>query len=122
MRISRKTWRCFHCDEVFRSPAEARLHFGADQGHDPICKLRMPGEYHLLNILRDQEQQLERYRAEDSEVMRAMHSMHADHAAALRGEEEKGYARGLRDANHVEPQPFIPACSVCGEPGCPDHM
>lgn len=107
--IGRKQWRCFHCDEVSTRREDARLHFGADQGHDPICKLRMPGEYHLLNILRDQEQQLERYRAEDSEVMRAMHSMYADHAGALRREEEKGYARGLRDArlqegsNYVEP-------------------
>lgn len=26
----RKTWRCFHCDEVFRSRKSAWLHFGDD--------------------------------------------------------------------------------------------
>jgi hypothetical protein len=25
-----KSWRCFHCDEVFTSEAEARDHFGVD--------------------------------------------------------------------------------------------
>ncbi len=36
----RKTWRCFHCDEVFRSRKQALLHFGdADyEGRDvPAC-------------------------------------------------------------------------------------
>ena len=27
----RKVWRCFHCDEVFRSRKRARLHFGGDE-------------------------------------------------------------------------------------------
>lgn len=27
----RKTWRCFHCDEVFRSRKAAWAHFGPDQ-------------------------------------------------------------------------------------------
>ena len=26
----RKSWRCFHCDEVFHSRKSARLHFGSD--------------------------------------------------------------------------------------------
>ena len=29
-KSKRKTWRCFHCDEVFRSRKAARLHFGSD--------------------------------------------------------------------------------------------
>ncbi len=28
MRRIRKAWRCFHCDEVFRSRKAARAHFG----------------------------------------------------------------------------------------------
>lgn len=90
-------WLCFHCEEVFTDREQARLHFGADSTTDPICKLRMPGEYHLINVLRDQEQQLERYRAEDSEILRAMYSMQAEHGAALRREEEKGFERGVKD-------------------------
>ena len=31
MPRDRKTWRCFHCDEVFRSKKQARLHFGGDE-------------------------------------------------------------------------------------------
>lgn len=36
----RKQWRCFHCDEVFRSRKAAWAHFGPDDGCDklpPAC-------------------------------------------------------------------------------------
>lgn len=35
----RKTWRCFHCDEVFRSRKAAWRHFGPDDGCEefPPC-------------------------------------------------------------------------------------
>jgi hypothetical protein len=35
-----KAWRCFHCDEVFRSRKAAWLHFGPDEGCEklpPAC-------------------------------------------------------------------------------------
>jgi hypothetical protein len=35
---------------------------------------------------------------EDTELHREIYRLKADHATALRREEEKGYARGLRDA------------------------
>lgn len=36
----RKQWRCFHCDEVFRSRKSAWLHFGPDEACEklpPAC-------------------------------------------------------------------------------------
>lgn len=93
-----KTWRCFHCDEVLTTYAAARHHFGREQGSDPVCVIKAPGEWALVAALRNAEDQLARYRAEDGDVLRAMHSMASDHQQALRREEEKGYARGLEDA------------------------
>lgn len=94
----KKTWRCFHCDEVFRSVDAARLHFGSDQFREPACLIKAAGEHALLVALRNAEDELRRYRAEDSDVLRAMHSQESDHVQALRREEEKGYSRGIRDA------------------------
>lgn len=103
MSAEQKIWRCFHCDEVFTTYAAARHHFGRNESANPVCVIKAPGEWALVAALRAAEDQLARYRVEDSDVLRAMHSMVADHQVALRREEEKGYARGLRDAQHVEP-------------------
>lgn len=93
-------WRCFHCGETFTRGQErwAREHFGRDEGETPICLIRSAGESALLTALRNAQDELTRYRAEDSDLMRALWSMQADHAVALRREEERGYANGLRDA------------------------
>jgi len=93
-----KEWRCFHCDEVFTTEVDARNHFGSDQSSEPACQIKVAGEFALLQALRNAEDQLARYRNDDSDVLRAMWSAQADHATALRREEEKGYERGLRDA------------------------
>lgn len=93
-----KTWRCFHCDDVFRTQVDARNHFGSTEVSEPACLIKAPGEFALLQALRNAEDELARYRREDSDVLRAMWSMQSDHATALRREEEKGYERGLRDA------------------------
>lgn len=92
-----KSWRCFHCDDVFHTEIEARNHFGSTQDADPACRIKVAGEFALLQALRNAEDELARHRSADSDVLRAMHSMQADHATALRREEEKGYERGLRD-------------------------
>lgn len=93
-----KTWRCFHCDEVLRTQRDARLHFGNTNGSEPACLIKAPGEFALLTVLRNAEDELARHRSEDTDVLRAMWSMQSDHAEALRREEEKGYARGIEDA------------------------
>lgn len=93
-----KKWRCFHCDEVFEDRGEAALHFGETTDAPPACQMRTAGERALLVVLRNAEAELSRYRAEDSDVLRAMHATAADHAAEVRRVEELGYARGLQDA------------------------
>src|SRR5580658_9673095 len=35
-KAKRKTWRCFHCDEVFLSRKAAWAHFGPDDGCDKL--------------------------------------------------------------------------------------
>lgn len=86
-----RSWRCFHCDQVFTDEASARAHFGVSQMDIPYCEMK-------AEDVREMESELERYRAEDTALHRQIHAMQADHYTALKREEEKGYARGLRDA------------------------
>lgn len=97
-------WRCFHCGETFTKPQErwAREHFGMDCSATPVCLMRIPGEDGLIANLRKNETELAAYRAEDSDILRAMAQMQGDHALALRRSEEEGYSRGLRDAGYKE--------------------
>lgn len=92
-------WRCFHCGEGFTRKQErwAREHFGRDETAEPVCLIRSAGESALLTALRNAEDELSQRRAEDSDVIRAMMAMAADHGQALRREEEKGYARAIED-------------------------
>jgi hypothetical protein len=92
----RKQWRCFHCDDLFRSPHAAAIHFGSFMDAKPACLL--PHEQHLVEHIRDLERQLDSYRDDRDQIMRAIVTLEGEHARALRDEEEKGYARGLRDA------------------------
>lgn len=92
-------WRCFHCGEAF-TKAQVRWaaeHFGRTQDAEPVCLIRTAGESALLTALRNAEDQLAGYRVDDSDLMRAMYSMQADHAQALRREEERGYNKGVQD-------------------------
>lgn len=91
-------WTCFHCGETFLNPNLARVHFGAMPDATPGCMLRVQGkERGLLFQLREIEAEIARYREEDTDLHRRIAGMAADHGAALRREEEAGYARGLRD-------------------------
>lgn len=103
-------WRCFHCGDVFTQAQErwAREHFGADQDALPVCQMRLPGEWHLLTVLRKMEAELRSYREEDTDLWRSLHAMSADHAEALRREEERGYSKGLADArSELNPPPAL---------------
>lgn len=95
-------WTCFHCGDHFPGDCSgqyhARQHFGRTPDATPVCLMRVPGEYHLLRALRAAEDSLARYRTEDGDMHRAMSAMQSEHAQALIREEEKGYARGLEDA------------------------
>lgn len=97
----RKQWRCFHCDTVFTSLTCAAIHFGADESSTCACVL--PHEQHLVKHIRDLEEQIARYRAEDSDVMRSIYTLEADHRQALIRAEEDGYNRGVRDMTNQRP-------------------
>ena len=84
-----REWRCFHCDEVFTDPEDARRHFGDDLS-DAACQID-------ASAVREMERELARYRAEDSDKDRDMYRMQAEHTVALRRAEEEGYRRGLID-------------------------
>ena len=83
-------WRCFHCDEAFTDAESAALHFGKSEYQNPICSVDT-AEYRAM------EERVRRCNEEDSDLHREIHGLHAQHHIELQREEEKGYARGLRD-------------------------
>lgn len=86
-----KEWRCFHCDESFPDRDAARLHFGTSERQSPICAVDQ-AEYRAM------EKRMEAYNAEDAEIHHEMYAQRNRHAQELLRAEEKGYARGLKDA------------------------
>jgi hypothetical protein len=95
--MPRHGWTCFFCGDTFATPGAARDHFGADPLADAACRIKAGEERGLVMMLRRAEEQLARYRAEDSDTDRAMMALQADHRQALIRAEELGYERGLRD-------------------------
>lgn len=93
--MARKQWRCFHCDEVFTTIACAATHFGLGDTL-PACKIAAH-EVHLVWYIRKLEDQIAAYRSEDSDVMRSIWTLEADHRQALIRAEEDGYNKGVRD-------------------------
>lgn len=86
------TWRCFHCNEVFNTTAAATEHFGQRLTAQPACQIDIT-EYRTM------EARMHRYNEEDSDMHREIHRMESDHRQKLLREEEKGYARGMKDAS-----------------------
>lgn len=85
-------WRCFYCDQVFLSWKEALEHFGPGRVVEkPLCQ-------EDGRRLRQMEVELARYREEDTDLHREISRLRADHALDVQRAEEKGYARGLKDA------------------------
>lgn len=88
-------WTCFHCAEHFRptfaGQQAARHHFGDHPAEQPACTIDARAFRAMQDLVR-------RYQDEDTELHREIQRLQAGHAVALRREEEKGYARGLRDA------------------------
>lgn len=94
--MSRKQWRCFFCDAVFTRRVDAVEHFGDDEGATAACQIK--GHEHLLVAkIREQERVILSHLQETDPLLRAMETMQAEHAEALRRAEETGYARGVRD-------------------------
>lgn len=92
-------WTCFHCGmhfgPTFQGWQEAFHHFGENVRGDAYCQM-------TARQVRGMEDMLRQYREEDTALHRHIARIESEHAIALRREEEKGYARGLRDARLVE--------------------
>jgi hypothetical protein len=89
-----KVWRCFHCNELFRSRVDAALHFGPQPDSTPVCKLDAAS-------VRLMEAELARYREEDTDLHRRIAELEGAHQAALRRAEESGYSKGLADGRQL---------------------
>jgi hypothetical protein len=51
-------WRCFHCDDVFTSRAQAAAHFGVAPSAEPFCVTKLKrGENWAAARIRDLEQE-----------------------------------------------------------------
>jgi len=96
-------WRCFHCDDVFTDKDAAREHFGDHLQGDPACKLNAM-EGGLLKLVRDQEDELQQRRQEDTASYREFYSLGSDHAIGDDNEDCIGLAR-------IPPRPF-PQCEA----------
>lgn len=93
----RKSWRCFHCDANFTDSNLARLHFGDSIIDRPACQI----DAEQVRVL---ERQLAEYRAEDTELHRTIYRLQSEHREALKREEERGYARCMRDVTAIVPK------------------
>lgn len=106
---ARGEWRCFHCDDVFTNERWAREHFGIDQSATPACKIR-GADGSLLGVIRAQEDELRRLRAELSEensrLVHAMMAIQSERDRAVRDAEEEGYGRGVRGMKAIAEKQF----------------
>ncbi|MCA1490148.1 hypothetical protein I6F11_04340 [Ensifer sp. NBAIM29] len=100
--VERKSWRCFHCDDVFTEERQARLHFGCDEISEPACKIKAGAEGSMLEALRRAEADAERAIAgmhdESSEGWKAYHNIAGRLREQVEAAENLGYERGLAEA------------------------
>jgi hypothetical protein len=94
--MARKKWRCYHCDQVFTSDREARLHFGNDLYSYPACRIAIH-EQHLIEYIRKLEAEVQQHRAENHEVLVAAYSMQCAARQIEPEAEQRGYDKGVRD-------------------------
>jgi flagellar biosynthesis/type III secretory pathway protein FliH len=83
-------WRCFYCDAVFTDRECAIKHFGKDESSKTACQVN-------IEDYRSIQEELRKYRNEDTKLHRELARLQCEHSQALMREEEKGYAKGLAD-------------------------
>lgn len=101
-------WRCFHCDETFTDKSLAADHFGSLVNDTAACRI----DGGLAFAFRRQQQELDRYRAEDTGMIREVYALSSRHESEKREWGDKEYAKGLADGraeNGAQSRP------VCGE-------
>lgn len=94
----KKQWRCFFCDEIFRSKEKAALHFGVSlcEADVPACKLFESQEL-VLKYIRECENEIRQYQDDNKPLQRAIWVIQEEKAQAIKEAEEKGYAKGVSD-------------------------
>lgn len=97
-RREKEGWRCFHCDEVFHSSAAAEKHFGKRLDGLPLCRVGR-------KELDEMQEQLSRYRNEDTDLHRRIAYLEGTIETEKRRANEKGYADGLRDGRRLRVEP-----------------
>lgn len=103
-----RSWRCFHCDEVFTNKEAAREHFGSTELDEPGCKMLAKGEVELLRDYRDMAARWQRCVSEDCDASRIYHSMSAKIATTEREAEQRGYDKGLNDTRLAATKGAVP--------------
>lgn len=94
-----KQWRCYFCDEVFRSKEKAADHFGvfeACEADMPACKL-MQHQERFIQYVRGLEQEVRQYQDDNQPLQRAMWDLEATITDKVRMAEEQGYAKAVAD-------------------------
>lgn len=106
----KKQWRCYFCDEVFRSRDKAALHFGcfeACEVDEPACKL-MQHQERFMEYVRGLEQEIRLYQDDNTPLQKAMWDLSDTMNSKVKEAEEKGYAKAVQDMMKqgycVEPQ------------------
>lgn len=88
--MNSKSWRCFHCDEVFTDEAAAAEHFGKRVDATPLCCVSR-------DDLEKLQGELAAYREDDGPMHRQLANLRGEISDLTRKAEESGYAKGLRD-------------------------
>lgn len=107
MNADGREWRCFFCDEVFTTAREASLHFGSFDSCEPdvtACKL-MSHQQHVLEYIRELEEQVTMYQAENHPTVKAMYALEDEMRRAVLRAEEAGYNKAVQE---MKAQGFCP--------------
>ena len=104
-------WTCFFCGENFKTPGDARLHFGADPMAQPGCQIKGLAERGLLWKIRDLERALvdalATTQGAESDLINAMRDAERRYGDAIIEAEQIGYERGLTEVgNKSQPLPL----------------
>lgn len=94
-----KTWRCFFCDDVFRSRESAARHFGkfdACEADEPACKL-MTHQERFIEYVRGLEDEIRQYQDDNKPLQRAIWDLEATISDKIKHAEEQGYSKGVKD-------------------------
>ena len=87
----KKEWRCFHCDELFKTSEGATEHFGRSLYDSPACQIDIAEYRRMQEVDR-------RHGDEDTDLHREIYAAESRRVNDVRRAEESGYLKGLEDA------------------------